>query len=146
MKFFITFLTLAFVLMAPEAYSRDTKHMFSIQDAMQSADFKEKLDPNIRFFFGNQKHPRANQKFGNFTTSKKTNAFNKSDLEACQWALLSGLISLQERALREGGNAVVNIESNYKHNVFSSTSEYECHAGAIMAGVALKGDVVKLAR
>jgi len=146
MKFLIAFLTAAMVLIAPQAHSRDDKHMFSIKDAMQSAAFKEKLNPNIRFYFGKQKHSKVKRKFGNFTTSKKTNAFNKTDIKACQWVLLSGLIALQDRAVREGGNAVINIESNYKHNVVSSTTEFECHVGAIMAGAALKGDVVTLAK
>ena len=38
--------------------------------------------------------------------------------------------------LQQGGNAVVNIESFYDRNARASTSEYECHAGALMAGVA----------
>jgi hypothetical protein len=111
-----------------------------------SETFKERLDPSIRFYFGKQKHAKVKRKFGNFSTSKKTNAFNKSDIKACQWVLLSGLLALQDRALREGGNAVINIESNYKHQVVSSTTEFECHVGAIMAGAALKGDVVTLAK
>ena len=40
-------------------------------------------------------------------------------------------------------DAVVNIESNYKNRQFSSETEFECGAGAIMAGVALKGTLVK---
>jgi uncharacterized protein YbjQ (UPF0145 family) len=58
--------------------------------------------------------------------------------------MLSALIQLQERARREGGNAVINIKSYYKKQTFSSESQFECHAGNIMAGVALKGDIVKL--
>jgi hypothetical protein len=46
--------------------------------------------------------------------------------------------------LREGGNAVTNIHSVYKNAPFNSDSEYECGAGAIMGGVALRGTVVKL--
>lgn len=139
---------LAFFLMftSPLAFSRDTKHMLSIQQAMQSPDFKEKLDPNIKFYFGNQSHPRVLNSFGNFSTNKKTNAFNKSDEEACQWVLLSALLSLQDRVRKEGGNAVINVASYYKKNKVVSNSQYECHAGAIMAGVALTGEVVKLAR
>jgi hypothetical protein len=30
-------------------------------------------------------------------------------------------------------------------NTMSSTTEFECHAGAVIAGVALKGDFVKVA-
>lgn len=146
MKLLITILTTTLLLVAPEAFSRDSKLMFSIQDAMQSADFQERLDPNIRLYFGTQNHPRKSQSLGNFTTNKKTNAFGKSDGEACRWVFLSALLTLQERAKTEGGNAVVNIISYYKKEKNSSNSEFECHAGAIIAGVALNGDVVKLAR
>jgi hypothetical protein len=38
-----------------------------------------------------------------------------------------------------------NIVSYYNKKVMSSATEFECHAGAIMAGVALKGDFVKIA-
>lgn len=124
--------------------ARDTKLMLPVKEAMNTPAAKEKLNQGIKFYFGNQKHAKAAQSFGEFTSNKKTNAFNKSDREACEWSLLSALISLQERAVKEGGNAVINIRSYYKKNEVSSASEYECHAGAMVAGVALKGEVVKL--
>ncbi|MFC5460839.1 hypothetical protein [Massilia niabensis] len=40
--------------------------------------------------------------------------------------------------------AVVNIVSNYKNVEMSSDTEYECHDGAMMTGVALKGDFVTI--
>jgi uncharacterized protein YbjQ (UPF0145 family) len=76
--------------------------------------------------------------------NRKTNAFNKSDEEACKWVFLSAMIALQERAIREGANAVVGINSYYKKNEVSSNTQYECHAGNIVAGVALKGTVARL--
>jgi uncharacterized protein YbjQ (UPF0145 family) len=54
------------------------------------------------------------------------------------------VIALQDRARRQGGNAVVNIVSNYRNVVTSSESEYVCGAGGLIAGVALKGRVVSL--
>ena len=146
MKSLIVLLTTTLLLVAPEAFSRDSKLMFSIQDAMQSADFQERLDPSIRLYFGTQKHTKTVKSFGNFTTNKKTNAFGKSDGEACRWVFLSALLALQEKVKAEDGNAVINIASYYKKEKNSSNSEFECHAGAIIAGVALNGDVVKLAR
>lgn len=145
MKKFLSLFILATLALSNQVFARDTKHLFSIEEAMQSADFKEKLDPTIRFIFGSQKTLEVIEHKGNFVSNKKTNAFNKTDQEACQWVLLSALLSFQDRVRAEGGNAVINIESYYKKNAYSSTSEYECHAGAIIAGVALKGDVVKLA-
>lgn len=43
-------------------------------------------------------------------------------------------------------NAVVNIASYYKKVEVRHETMYECHKGGLMAGVALKGDVVRVAR
>ncbi|WP_296591959.1 hypothetical protein [Methylophaga sp.] len=145
MKKILILLTAAIVIFSTQAHSRDTKHMLSIEAAMNSADFIKKLDPSIRFYFGNQAHPEVVKSYGKFVSNKKTNAFGKSDEAACEWVLLSAMLSLQDRVKAEGGNAVININSYYKKNTVSSETEYECHAGAIMAGVALQGEVVKIA-
>ena len=57
---------------------------------------------------------------------------------------ISAAVSLQDRAKREGGNAVINIHSVYKNDKFESPTEYLCGAGSTMAGVALRGTVVTL--
>ncbi|MGR2739518.1 excinuclease ATPase subunit [Billgrantia sp. Q4P2] len=132
------------LLLATTSHARDTTLMLSIEEAMNSPAAREQLDPNIRFYFADAPHGEVITQHGNFVTNKKTNAFNKSDEAACQWVMLSALISLQDRVKAEGGNAVINIESYYKRQSMASRSEYECHAGAIMAGVALRGDVVTL--
>ncbi|MCE8034123.1 excinuclease ATPase subunit [Billgrantia tianxiuensis] len=132
------------LVLATTSHARDTTLMLSIEEAMNSPAAREQLDPDIRFYFADTPHGEVVTNHGNFVTNKKTNAFNKSDEEACKWVMLSALISLQERVQAEGGNAVINIESYYKRQPMASSSEYECHAGAIMAGVALRGDVVTL--
>ena len=76
-------------------------------------------------------------------SNSKTNASNKSDEVACRWAMLSALVELQEKARRVGATMVVGVESYYKKVPFISDTEYECHAGAIVAGVALRGQAVK---
>lgn len=98
---------------------------------------------DIPIYFAGQSHPEISSTWGEVTTSRKTNAVGKSDEEACQWVLLSALKVLQEAASKQGYDAVVNIRSNYQHNEFSSATEFQCGAGRIMAGVALKGDLVK---
>ena len=133
------------VLLNP-AHARDDKLMLPIKEAKALGMEKGKLDPNIPLYFGTTAHPAVQKKFGTFVSNKKTNAVGKSDEYACQWVFLSAAISLQERAKAEGGNAVINIKSYYKKNEFSSNTEFECHAGNIMAGVALRGTVVKIAR
>ena len=133
------------LLVSTTSHARDTTHMLSIEDALNTPDARARLDSNIQFIFGDTPHGEITAEYGPAVTNKKTNAFNKSDVEACEWVMLSALLSLQDRVRAEGGNAVVNIESFYDRRPMSSTSEYECHAGAIMAGVVLRGDVVTLA-
>jgi hypothetical protein len=127
------------------AHARDTEHKLPIEAAMAAKDAQEKLEGKVKFYFGNQAHPKVLTKLGNAATNKKTNAFGKADEVACNWAFLSAMVQLEKRAIELGANAVVNIVSYYKKDAFSSPTEFECHAGALMAGVALKGDFVTIA-
>jgi uncharacterized protein YbjQ (UPF0145 family) len=127
------------------AAGRDDHIKLPIQGALEKGQsYKEKVGSDIRLFWGPQKTPAVDRKMGEFTSNKKTNAANKSDQEACDLAFISAVIALQQRARKEGGNAVVNIRSVYKNEDSDSPSEFICGAGKIMAGVALRGTVVKL--
>lgn len=137
-------LVIASLLLSGSALARDDRNRYSIDEAMNIAAAKEKLDQGYTYRFGDQSHGRIVTNHGNFMSNKKTNAFGKSDKEACQWAFLSAMLSFQDRITQSGGNAVVNIQSYYKKNEFSSTTEFECGNGAIMAGVTFTGDVVTL--
>ena len=140
----IVLAAMAATLMSGIALARDTQLKLPIKDAMEDAAAKEKLGTGVKFFFGPQTTPKAEKSLGTFTSNKKTNFVGKSDKEACEWAFLSAMISLRDRAIAEGGNAVINIQSYFKKNEFTSATEYECHAGAVTGGVTLRGTVVKL--
>jgi hypothetical protein len=60
-----------------------------------------------------ESHPKVARELGTFTSNRRTNAFNKSDRDACHIAFLSAVIALQERARSEGGNAVVDIRLHH---------------------------------
>lgn len=51
---------------------------------------------------------------------------------------------LQDGAKARGANAVVDIVSYYKKREYRSAQNFECYAGTIMAGVALKGTYAKV--
>ena len=125
--------------------ARDTKYLLPLAAALEVKDAKDKLDGSIKFFFGNQPTPPVLTKLGSDVSNRKTNAFGKSDEKACNWAFLSAMVALEKRAQQLGANAVINIVSYYQKEVMSSATEFECHAGAVIAGVALKGDFVKIA-
>jgi len=134
---------IAIVAAAAPAQARDTVHMLSIDAAMNANDARNRLGDSVKFYFGNQKTPPIASRLGSDKTSQKTNSFGKDAETACNWAFLSAMLRLQARAQELGANAVVNIVSNYKNIERSSPTEFECHDGAIMSGVALKADFVK---
>ncbi len=140
----LTLLTaLLAVLLSQTVVARDTIHQFPIEALLATSKAKEALY-DVPMYFGDQSHPAVKTTWGEVMSNKKTNAFMKSDREACEWVMLSALKALQERAQREGMDAVINIHSYYKKRTFVSETEYECGAGNVVAGVTLKGTLVKL--
>lgn len=125
--------------------ARDTTHFLDFASVVAEAVQAGRLDGTVKFYLaGNTPAGQVTVINPNVTTSQKTNAFNKTDEEACRWALQSALIRLQNAAKSAGANAVVDIASNYKSKEYKDSAKYECHAGALMAGVALKGKVANV--
>lgn len=130
------------LVMINNAHARNTVDQYSINELLKTKEAKEVL-LDVPLIFGAGSTAKVLKKYGEVMSNRKTNAFMKSDKKACQWAMLSALKSLQTRALKEGMNAVVNIESYYQKREFVSRTHFECGAGAVMAGVTLKGILVK---
>ncbi|WP_339486990.1 excinuclease [Pseudomonas sp. EL_65y_Pfl2_R95] len=124
--------------------ARDTKLMLDFHTVVVDATEEGRLDGSVKFYLAGEKVPGKSSPLTEVVTNKKTNAFNKSDQEACSWVLKSALIELQESAKQAGANAVVDISSFYKRNEMRDSKNYECHAGAFVAGVALKGKLAKV--
>lgn len=143
MKRFIVTCAVSCLLVCANAAARDDVVKFDIEPLLSSEKAKQAL-LDVPVYFAGQSHAEPEKFYGEMTTSRKTNAFGKSDKEACEWVLLSALKVLQQSAIKHGMNAVINIKSNYKHREFSSATQFECGAGNIIAGVALKGDLAKL--
>jgi hypothetical protein len=135
---------LLFAALAPAAHARDTVLHLPVKDVLDDPGYKTRLGSDVAFYFGNQAVPGVPQRLAEVVTNRKTNSFGKPDLEACRWAMLSALLQLVERTRELGGDAVVDVRSFFKRVEFVSDTEYECHAGGIIAGVTLKGQIVKL--
>ncbi|HWI27378.1 MAG TPA: excinuclease ABC subunit A [Stellaceae bacterium] len=138
------FLLLALFLASGAAEARNTEYHLAVADVLHAADTQQKLGNDVAFYFGKQSTPSVAQRLGDYVTNRKSNSFGRPDQEACQRAMLDALIALRDRAKELGGNAVIDIVSYYKKDAASSETDYECHAGGFVAGVALKGTVVKL--
>jgi uncharacterized protein YbjQ (UPF0145 family) len=126
------------------AEARDTELLLSISEAVDYGELTNKVGHEVAFFFGSQRSATPIRSFGEFVTNKKTNSVGRPDKAACRWAMLSALIQFRDRAKSLGGNAVIGIVSYYKKQTTMSDTDYICHAGNIVAGVALKGTVVLL--
>ncbi len=133
-------LMLGIVLMLT-ACSGDGHLRPSIQADLNSPRAQAVLNPAIRLDFSQAQYRGRN--LGTYVANKKTNSYNKRGPQACQIAFLSAVRSLQGRAAALGGNAVVNIHSFYKKNATYSPTTYDCDDGLLMAGVALRGTVIK---
>jgi len=130
---------------ATPAIARDTVVKVSLDSVLEQPEAKEKLDGSVRFFLAGAKTPHVEKKLGDDVTNQKTNGFNKSAEHGCKHVALSALIALQEGAKRAGANAVVDIVSYYKKETSTSATDIECHDGAFISAVALKGTYAKVA-
>jgi len=144
MKIVHAFVILAVLAPPAAASARDDRLRFSVEDAMSTPAAKAKLDPKVKLFFGTQTAAPVVKTMGEVAVNRKTNSVGKTDLESCQWVFLSVVLELQQQARKAGGDAVVAIESNYKHEVVDSPTEFVCGAGSLISGVALRGKVAKL--
>jgi uncharacterized protein YbjQ (UPF0145 family) len=123
--------------------NRNVPLPYSITEALTFRDYRAKLT-GVRFYYGDQRHPRVAKNLGVRTTSQRSNAVGRENTESCARAFASAILRLRAAAIRLGGDAVINIKSNYQHNEVSSETQYQCASGAIMSAVALKGTIVKL--
>ena len=138
MKKLIAATLLAAVAAAP-AFARNTAVTVTLESVLEMPEAKAKLDGSVRFFLAGAPTPKVIKKFGEDTSNAKTNAFNKTPEEACRWNALSALIKLQDKAKKDGANAVIDIVSYREHEDFKSPTDLQCSDGAFLAGIALKG-------
>jgi hypothetical protein len=117
-----------------------------LADVLAMPEAQTKLDGSVRFYLAHQKTPAVRKRLGEDTTSRKTNNFGKKDIDSCKWVTLSTLIALQDGAKKAGGNAAINIVSNYNNIETSNEGTVECHAGFLMSGVALKASYARLGK
>jgi hypothetical protein len=125
------------------ALARATEHSLSVSDAVETGGGKENL-LDVPFYMAGQPHPGVARVIGEWSSDRRTRAAFRSDEAACKVAFLSAIISLQQRARAEGGDAIIDVVSVARDRTTKSAGEYRCYAGAAVAQVALEGKVVKL--
>jgi uncharacterized protein YbjQ (UPF0145 family) len=149
MKFNLAVLALAIpALLAatPAAAQRhqDAVNVFPVAGVRDDPEFTSQIN-GVRFYFAGERHPGIVRRVqNNATTSQRARKSGRTADWACQRALMNSLIRLGNAAQSSGANAVINIRSNWDNREWANGTEYECAVGRMMAGVALKGDIVTL--
>lgn len=128
---------------AGSAHAADNVHHFNFNQGVANAVAAGAIDNSVKFSLAGAPTRPGKLIEAGIVTNQKTNGFGKSAETSCDWVLRSALIQLHKAAKARGGNAVVNITSYYRKNESRSSTTYECHKGAAIAGVALKGDIVR---
>jgi len=135
---------LAIALLPTVSSARDSAVHFNFNQAVEQAVQAGVLDGSVRFYLAGANVLGTVNRQNETITNQKTNAFGKSDATACDHVLRSALLRLQQAAKNAGANAVVDIVSFYKRNEYRDAQNYECHAGGVLAGVALKGTIARI--
>lgn len=136
-------LFLSFLFIGFNVKAADDLMTFDFSSVVERGYAEGILDENIHFILKGNTNPAIDKNFGEFATNKKTNGFGKSDKESCDWALLSALKQLQAKAQSMEADYVINIISNFKSKEYQDSEQYQCGAGFLMSGVALKADIVR---
>ena len=145
MKSKLLFALVIMLVGAAPVWARDTVLHLPVDQVLAESYSGGHLDGSVRFYLAGQHTPAVLETLGEAITNRKTNGVGKSDEESCQWVMLSALVALQKAAQARGANAVIGITSYYKKREYADTEKFECHAGNIMSGVALRGTYAEVA-
>ncbi|PLY03796.1 MAG: hypothetical protein C0623_00140 [Desulfuromonas sp.] len=140
---FVFLLTLSF-LMPTHSTAADTWAYLSVKDALNSSLAKDKLDPSLSFYMKGQKHGKTRNASREYTANKRARKFGRSAEQACENAFISALLAFQDRASREGRNAVIDLYSVTKNKDYVDREKYSCLVGGMMTNVALRGKVADI--
>jgi|SRR5258706_11659398 len=135
-------LTIAVIATISGPPARAAVIVMDFQQALNSDDVKSALGHDVAFYLSGMTTPTIQKTFqvvgGRSTTIRGSGTPQKN----CLRVLLKVLQTLHDQARRQGGNAVVNIVSDYKNKEVANSSTIECYTGdTVMAHVTLKGFV-----
>ncbi|MFF7108395.1 hypothetical protein [Pseudomonas sichuanensis] len=113
----------------------------SFREGVKRATEAGLLDGSVKFYLAGEALPTSVRTLRTVSSSRKTNGSNKSDSEACFWALQSALATLQRAAQEADANAVVNIASVDQRDLYKDPEKFQCRAGTLVSAVALRGEL-----
>jgi uncharacterized protein YbjQ (UPF0145 family) len=135
----VTGLVLSLGFAGPAA-ARDEIYHIPIAPRLSSPDF-DRVGSTVKFIFA-ERPASGYQTLGTYVAEESTHYRGRTEEQTCTVTFLDALEDLRDHAKRAGGDAVIAIVSDYRDE-FSSTTEFECHAGSNGVFVSLKGELAK---
>jgi uncharacterized protein YbjQ (UPF0145 family) len=126
------------------ASAADDVIQLDLQQALNAPDTLAHNDGSVKFYFGQTAHPSVISHLGMVVTNQK-GGFWKSTETACRTTFLDALRDLQAKAKSAGGNAVINVESYFRKRTVEIGVSVPCYPGGFRVGIALRGEIVKVA-
>ena len=123
------------------AQARETELFVSAEGAVNSEHAVGYL-LDVPFFLKGLPGAPTGKALFTVTSEQATRGAFRSDTASCRIAFLTALRKLQERARRDGGDAVVNIVSVTRDVRTESPTDFRCVAGAMIVHVGLEGTIL----
>ena len=125
------------------AVARDDVYSLKIQDVLDSPEFEARVGKSFFFAFADRQGP-ADAPIEEYVAEAREHYRNRPEEPTCRDTFILGFSQLKMRAQRKGGDAVIGIVGYFKRKAFSSTTQFQCHAGEPGVYVTLRGKIVKL--
>lgn len=146
MKKVCTLTIVLFFSLISLAFAKDELRHLNFELALENNDVKSALLQGVDLFFVGNDHPPVEREFAVTKTLRITNGFLKDKYGACEWALASAFVDLQQSALDYGGDGVINITSTLNNLKSPSVEQYDCLVGMMLVRVEIEGTIVKFAK
>lgn len=135
-------ISLILAISSTPALARNSEVLLDAKNAVHEQGKGDLLD--VPFYMKGVKHKKVVKTIGNWSSTRKGRGAFQSDEDACNRTFVTALKSLQQRAITEGGNAIINVTSWTKNKPYEDKNNFRCVAGAVIVHVAIKGDIVVL--
>ena len=130
-------------------WARNDRYILKWEDVLESQEAKSRLESSVSFYFGQGSGPASAERQGGDEVvkiakgKKSTQQMKDDDIAGCRLGAIEALVVFQQNARQRGSSAVVDLISNYHNVQFSSSTEYECHAGGTGSHVQFKANYAK---
>ena len=145
MKRLLTATLLTLSIAAPNAFAGDTRLELPLQELLDSPQAKEAGIDGSFFLPGRPGPPRGGLAHGRGRFQQEDQRRRQERCRILPLGRPVGAQGLTRKAPRRAAPTRWSTSpANFKKNEFKSPTNYECYAGNIMSGVALKGTYAKV--